>query len=61
MSRPSRSSMEAYLKQMGITQIPESYQELEIEYMRQIYRVLPRDKALAMPLKKARKKTAIRS
>ncbi|OED46625.1 hypothetical protein ACH42_03650 [Endozoicomonas sp. (ex Bugula neritina AB1)] len=60
MSNPSRSSMEDYLKQMGIKQIPESYRELKTEYMRQIYRVLPRDKALAMPLKKARQKTAIK-
>ena len=60
MSSPSRSNMEAYLRQMGIKTIPENFQELKTEYLRQIYRVLPRDKALAMPLKKARKKTAIK-
>ena len=59
MSSPSRSNMEAYLRQMGVKQIPDTYHELVTEYMRQIYRVLPREKALAMPLKKARKETAI--
>ena len=60
MTQPSRSSMEAYLRQMGVKPIPKDYQELETVYLRTIYRVLPRDKALAMPLKKARRKTAIK-
>ncbi len=59
MKNPSRSSMEAYLKQMGAKQIPDNYQELKTEYLRNIYRVLPRDKALEMPLKQAKRKTAI--
>ncbi|MFK0569788.1 hypothetical protein [Endozoicomonas sp.] len=59
MNKPSRSSMEAYLRQMGMTTLPDSPKDLEKEYYRQIYRVLPRDQALSLPVKKARAKTSL--
>lgn len=61
MNKPSHSSMEAYLKQMGVVTLPDSPKDLEKEYYRQIYRVLPRDQALSLPVKKARSKTALQS
>ena len=59
MNKPSLSSMEAYLRQMGIVTLPETPGDLEKEYYRQIYRVLPRDQALSSPAKKARSRTSI--
>ncbi len=61
MNKPSLSSMEAYLRQMGMVTLPETPGDLEKEYYRQIYRVLPRDRdqALSLPVKKARSKTSI--
>lgn len=60
MNKPSLSSMEAYLRQMGMVTLPETPVDLEKEYYRQIYRVLPREQALSLPVKKARSKTSIR-
>lgn len=51
--------MEAYLRQMGIVSLPTSIRELEIEYYRRLYKVLPREEALSMPLKQVRSKTSI--
>lgn len=51
--------MEAYLRQMGIVTLPETPDDLEKEYYRQIYRVLPREQALSLPVKKAQSKTSI--
>ncbi|WP_066014729.1 hypothetical protein [Endozoicomonas atrinae] len=59
MNKPSLSSMEAYLRQMGMVTLPETPADLEKEYYRQIYRVLPREQALSLPVKKARSKTSI--
>ena len=59
MNKPSLSSMEAYLRQMGMVTLPETPGDLEKEYYRQIYRVLPREQALSLPIKKARSKTSI--
>ena len=59
MNKPSLSSMEAYLRQMGMVTLPETPSDLEKEYYRQIYRVLPREQALSLPVKKARSKTSI--
>ena len=59
MNKPSRSSMEAYLRQMGMTTLPENPNDLEREYYRQIYRVLPREAALALPIKTVRSQTSI--
>lgn len=59
MNKPSHSSMEAYLRQMGMAILPDSPKDLEREYYRQIYRVLPREQALSLPVKKARSKTSL--
>ncbi len=61
MNKPSHSSMEAYLRQMGVVTLPDSPKDLKKEYYRQIYRVLPREQALSLPVKKARSKTALQS
>ncbi|WP_257297052.1 hypothetical protein [Endozoicomonas sp. YOMI1] len=60
MNKPSLSSMEAYLRQMGMVTLPETPGDLEKEYYRQIYRVLPREQALSLPVRKARSKTSIK-
>ncbi|MGO0307279.1 hypothetical protein ACTL6P_11840 [Endozoicomonas acroporae] len=60
MNKPSLSSMEAYLRQMGMVPLPETPGDLEKEYYRQIYRVLPREQALSLPVRKARSKTSIK-
>ena len=46
MNKPTRSCMEAYLRQMGIMPPVNNPQELEKEYFRQIYKVQPRAAAL---------------
>ncbi|WP_067521197.1 hypothetical protein [Endozoicomonas ascidiicola] len=52
MNKPTRSCMEAYLRQMGIMTLPANPLELEKEYYRQIYKVQSRETALTIPTTK---------
>ncbi|MET4694238.1 hypothetical protein [Endozoicomonas lisbonensis] len=56
MEIPSDTHMEAYLKHLGIRT---GKNNIKSEYLRSIYRVLPRKKALNMSLKQARQQTSI--
>ncbi|AMO56254.1 hypothetical protein GZ77_05460 [Endozoicomonas montiporae] len=56
MDIPSDSHMEAYLKHLGIRT---GKSNIKSEYLRSIYKVLPRKKALRMTTRQARRQTMI--
>ena len=62
MSKPSHSHMEAYLKYLraNVQQEEKETITIEAEYLRSIYKVLPREQGLEMSLRQARAQTSIR-
>ncbi|MGI9274218.1 MAG: hypothetical protein ACR2PT_05075 [Endozoicomonas sp.] len=60
MAKPASSHMEAYLQHLGVNTPHADQSKLEAEYLRSIYRVLPRKRALAISVKQARSETCVK-